>query len=403
MDTSPAQGGGTGRPAGLAGLPPASAAPRPSLADRLAPHLDKVAAVAPVAHATADWSEAHSRPADELVDALREADLFRLLVPAEMGGAGLSPWELGPIIEAMARIDGSAGWTLALGQGLLGQLVRPELYRELFADPRLTMAGSLNPANVRAVKVAGGYRFSGRGTYVSGCTHASWMVAAGVVVENDVTVRSADGAPVIRAGVLPMSQCVIRETWNVLGMRGTGSHDVEFSDILVQDDLTFPQADALANLGASLAPVALGVARHALDAIVALASTKTPTGGRALLRDRATAQAQIGEAEGYLQAARSLFYETAAEAEVRRCARRAPTDAERARMRLGSVMAAQHSARAVDLVYEAAGLTSAANDCAIGRCWRDAHTLRQHITLATTRFEVVGRVCLGLPAGSPLI
>jgi alkylation response protein AidB-like acyl-CoA dehydrogenase len=375
---------------------------RTSFADRVAPLLEKVAAVAPIARASADWSEANSRPADDFVDALRKAGLFRLLVPKEMGGAALSQWELGPIIEAMARIDGSAGWTLALGQGLLGQLVKPEVFREVFSDPNLTMAGSLNPAHVRAVKAEGGYRYSGRGTYVSGCTHASWMMAAGVVVEDGAT-KIADGAPVIRAGVLPMKDCVIRETWNVLGMRGTGSHDVEFNDIFVPDNLTFPQADALANLGASLSPVALGVARHALDAFVELASAKKPTGARDLLRERVTAQAQLGEAEGYLQAARSFFYETVEEAEARRSAGRAPTEPERARMRLGSVMAAQLSARAVDLIYEAAGLTSAANDSAIGRCWRDVHVLRQHITLATTRFEVIGRVCLGMPPGSPLI
>jgi indole-3-acetate monooxygenase len=375
---------------------------RRSLTDRLAPHLEKVAAVAPIADATADWSEANSRPADALVDALREAGLFRLLVPKEMGGAALSQWELGPIIEAMARIDGSAGWTLALGQGLLGQLVKPAVFREIFSDPNLTMAGSLNPAHVRAIKVEGGYRYSGRGTYVSGCTHASWMMAAGVVVEDGAT-KTADGAPVIRAGVLPMKDCVIHETWNVLGMRGTGSHDVEFNDIFVPDDLTLPHANALANLGASLSPVALGVARHALDAFVELASAKKPTGARDLLRERVTAQAQLGEAEGHLQAARSFFYETVEEAEARRSAGQAPTDAERARMRLGSVMAAQLSAKAVDLIYEAAGLTSAANDCAIGRCWRDVHVLRQHITLATTRYEVIGRVCLGMAPGSPLI
>jgi alkylation response protein AidB-like acyl-CoA dehydrogenase len=126
-------------------------------------------------------------------------------------------------------------------------------------------------------------------------------------------------------------------------------------------------------------------------------------GGRALLRDRVTAQAQLGEAEGIWQAARALFYETAAEAEARRCAQRAPTDAERARLRLGSVMAAQLSARAVDLVYDAAGLTAGSADCAIERCWRDVHVTRQHITLATTRYEVVGRVYLGLPPGSALI
>jgi hypothetical protein len=72
-------------------------------------------------------------------------------------------------------------------------------------------------------------------------------------------------------------------------------------------------------------------------------------------------------------------------------------------MRLGSVMAAQLSAQAVDLIYDAAGLTAASVDCAIERCWRDVHVARQHITLATTRFEVVGRVYLGMPAASPLI
>ncbi len=373
-----------------------------SLAERVGPHLAKVAAVAPIARATADWSEANSRPADELVDALKKADLFRLMVPKELGGAALSPWELGPVIEAMARVDGSAGWTLGLGQGVLGQLVSPQVFRELFSDPQLTMAGSLNPAHVRADKVDGGYRFSGRGTYVSGCTHAAWMVAAGTVFV-DGERQVVDGAPIIRAGVLPMRDCQIQETWNMLGMRGTGSHDVAFDNLFVRDELTFLQADALANLGAALAPVALGVARHALDAFTELASTKKPTGSRDLLRDRVTAQAQIGEAEGYLQAARSLFYETAAEAEARRVAGRRPTEAERARVRLGSVMAAQLSAKAVDLVYDAAGLTAAASDGAIGRCWRDVHTLRQHITLATTRFEVVGRISLGLPAGSPLI
>jgi len=373
-----------------------------TLSDRVSPYLDRVAAVAPIVRATAEWSEKHSRPASELIEALRDADLFRLLVPKSLGGAELSPWELGPIIEAMSRIDGSAGWTLALAQGLLGQLVKPELFRELFSDPRITMAGSLNPVHVRAVKVEGGYRYSGKGTYVSGCTHAAWMVAAGLVVENG-NPKFVDGVPTIRAGVLPMRDCRILETWNMSGMRGTGSHDVEFDDIFVPDDLTFTQSDALANLGASLAPVALGVARHALDAFVELASTKVPTGARALLRERVSAQAQLGEAEGYLQAARSLFYESAAEADARRAAKRTPTDTERARMRLGSMMAAQHSAHAVDLVYDAAGLTAGANDSAINRCWRDIHAIRQHVTLATTRYEVVGRICLGLPAGSPLI
>ena len=66
-------------------------------------------------------------------------------------------------------------------------------------------------------------------------------------------------------------------------------------------------------------------------------------------------------------------------------------------------MAAQLSAQTVDLIYDASGLTAGSIDCAIERCWRDVNVARQHITLATTRFEVVGRVYLGMPAGSPII
>ncbi len=268
-------------------------------ADRVAPYVERVQSIAPVARQYADWAEQNARPANEFVEALRDADLFRLLVPRNMGGAGLSPWQLGPVIEALARVDGSAGWTMALGQGLLGQLVKPELFSELFGNPRLTMAGSLNPISVRAVRVDGGYTYSGKGTYVSGCTHAAWMAAAGLVVESGAP-QFVDGAPVIKVGVLPMHACRIQETWRVSGMRGTGSHDVEFNDVFVPDDLTFTQADALANLGASLAPVSLGIAQHAIDAFIELASAKVPLGSRALLRDRVTAQAQLGQAEGLL-------------------------------------------------------------------------------------------------------
>ena len=109
--------------------------------DRVSSHLQRIDAVAPVARQYADWAEQHARPANEFVEALRDAQLFRLLVPESLGGAGLSPWEIGPIIEALARVDGSAGWTMALGQGALGALVQPDLYRELFGDPRRRWRG----------------------------------------------------------------------------------------------------------------------------------------------------------------------------------------------------------------------------------------------------------------------
>jgi alkylation response protein AidB-like acyl-CoA dehydrogenase len=228
------------------------------------------------------------------------------------------------------------------------------------------------------------------------------MVAAGLVTEAGEP-KFIDEAPVIKAGVLPMSECEIQDTWNMTGMRGTGSHDVAFSSVLVPDELTFEMGEALANLGALLAPVSLGIAQHAIDAFVELATVKVPTGSRELLRDRVTAQAQLGKAQGFVQAARSFHYDTSAEGAAWHRSPDEPSDEDRARLRLGSVMAAQLSAQAVDLLYDAAGLTAGSVDCPIERCWRDVHVARQHIALASTRFEVVGRVCLGMPPGSPLI
>jgi indole-3-acetate monooxygenase len=198
----------------------------------IARYLELVDDVAPVARQFADWSERHARPADEFVDALRDSGLLRMQVPEHLGGGGLSPWVVGPVFEAMSRVDGSAGWTLALAQGGLAHLLAPDAYARLFGDPRVTMAGSLNPVHARAVRVDGGYRYSGKGTYVSGCTHATWLVAAALVVEAG-RPAIVDGAPVIKAGVLPMRDCRIQDTWKVSGMRGTGSHDVEFDDVFV--------------------------------------------------------------------------------------------------------------------------------------------------------------------------
>ena len=153
--------------------------PLPQIAD----YLGRVERVAPVARAHADWSEQNARPAEAFVDALRTSGLLRMLVPSDVGGGELSPWVIGPVLEAMSRVDGSAGWTLALSQGLLTQFLPKSRYREMFGDGRATVAGSLNPVGARAEVVDGGYRYSGKGTYVSGCTHARWMMAAAIVTE----------------------------------------------------------------------------------------------------------------------------------------------------------------------------------------------------------------------------
>jgi len=210
--------------------------------------VEKVAAIAPLVRAQAAEAEHNSRPTDMLVDALHEAGLFNLTLPPESGGAGISSWEIAPIIEALARVDGSAGWTMALGQSLLLSRLPPQAAQKLQSEDRLLLAGSLNPLQGRVKRIEGGYHFHGTGTYVSNGTHATHIMLAGLVVDDDGRPNHDSHRPRDPRWHPSALGGEILDTWAMAGMRGTGSHDVKF-DGVVNEDLTMPLGDALANLG----------------------------------------------------------------------------------------------------------------------------------------------------------
>ena len=358
-------------------------------------YLERIESMAGLVRQFAGQAERECRPAQEVVDAASERGLFRLMMPPAMGGAGFTREDIAPILEAMSRIDGSAGWMLAIGQDRMTGKLPLEEYEVLYRDPSHRMAGSLNPFRVRAVRTEGGFIFSGIAPYVSGCTYSTWLSTAAVYIDGE----ERKGV----TGILPMSECRVIETWSVVGLRGTGSHDVEFKDVFVPDRLIASAGDALGDLSDSLTPVALGIARHALDTFADLAQAKVPTTTRNTLRERPMAQAQYGEAVGLLSAAGAVYRESLQAARQIASAGEPPTVVQKAEMRLAAVTAAQLSARCVDLVFDAAGLTGPSQKCDIERCWRDIHTLRQHVLLSTPRYELVGRILLGLESNSPII
>lgn len=152
-----------------------------------------------------------------------------------------------------------------------------------------------------------------------------------------------------------------------------------------------------------LASIVLGIARHALDALKEVARAKVPAASRSLLRDRPVAQTQYAQGEGLLQAARACFYEYNDDIWRRGEIGDSFSIEDRARARLAIVTAVKLALQAIDIVADLGGMNSAQTSCAIERCWRDAHTASQHVLMNSTRFEVVGRVLLGLDPGSPVI
>ena len=354
----------------------------------------------------------------EVADALHRAGMFRIFLPRSMGGGELTIPDSLRLIEEIARIDASVGWNLAICSAgpLFGQCLSRDVYEKIYGDPRGVIAGSLNPMTSQATAVEGGWRFSGKATYASGSGHATYLVAAAVVVR-DGTPQIVDGFPMLRAGLFPIEHAKILNTWSTAGMRGTGSNDCVFKDVFVPDDFTFDWLNAKSawqggafdhiplplQIAGGLAAVVLGTARHALDALNEIAQVKVPIGTRGTLRERPIAQTQFAQAEGLLRAARAYFCQSHDEVWLKGEAGESFSLQDRAQMRLGNVTAVKLALQTVDLVADAAGMNSAQTSSPIERCWRDVHTASQHVLLNTARFEIVGRVLFGLDPGSPVI
>jgi len=388
------------------------------LSERAQPYFDKVQKLAPIIREHADRAEREAQMPREVAEALHEAGMFRILLPRKMGGGELTIPDTLRLFEEVSRIDASAGWNLAICAGgpIFGHYISREAFEKIYGDPRGVSAGSLNPMTSRATAVEGGWRFSGKATNASGSGHASYLMAAAMVLR-DGAPQIVDGFPKLRAGFFPMKHAKILNTWSTTGMRGTGSNDCVFEDVFVPNEFTFDWLNAqptrqrgpFANIplqlqmAGALVSVVLGTARHALDALNEIAQAKVPVATRALLRERPIAQTQFAQAEGLLNAARAYFYQCNDEVWRKGEAGESFTVQDRAQVRLAVVTAAKLAVQAVDLVADAAGMSSAQTSCPIERCWRDVHTATQHVLMNTARFEVVGRVLFGLDPGSPVI
>ncbi len=388
------------------------------LSEGLKPYFDKVQQLAPVIREHADRAERDAQILREVADAFHEAGMFRVLLPHELSGGALTIPETLRLVEEVSRIDASVGWNLAICAGgpVFAQFLSRAAYDEIFTDPRGVTCGSLNPMTSQAVPAEGGWRFSGRAANASGSAHATYLMAAALVLR-DGAPQIVDGIPLLRAGFFPIKHATILKTWATSGMRGTGSNDCVFEDVFVSNEFTFdwlnarptwqrgPFADIPLHqqMAGPLAAVVLGTARHAIDALDELARAKIPVATQATLRERPLAQIQFAQAEGLLNAARAYFYQCNDEVWRKGVARESFTVKDFAHTRLGVVTAVKLALQAVDLVADAAGMSSAQIACPIERCVRDAHTASQHVLLNTARFGVVGRVLLGLPAGSPVI
>ena len=383
--------------------PPARAAPEPDA--------DPLAAVASrteqLRAACADADAARALP-PAVTAALRDAGVFRLLAPREVGGAEADPVTFFEVVEAAARADGSVGWCVMIGgaYAALGGLLPAAGARTIFGDPTTIAAGAFRPTGV-AREVDGGYRVTGRWALASGSHHATWYVAGCTVLRDDRPVVGPAGGPLLREVFVPAARVEVIDTWESTGLRGTASHDYAVADVFVPAAHTLwfqdpPRCDRplyrmppVAMFVACIGAVPLGIARHALEAFADLAAAKATPPADGVLADRPAAQAALGRAQALVASGRAYLLEALRGLWTRVQAGHAPRLADRGVLWLAATFAAHSALDAIQLLYTAAGASAVYATSPLDRCLRDARTAVQHAGTQEINFELAGRHLLG--------
>ncbi|MBN1530905.1 MAG: acyl-CoA dehydrogenase family protein [Thermoleophilaceae bacterium] len=338
------------------------------------------------------------------MDGLRAADLFRLCVPRELGGAEAPPLELVETVEELARADASTGWCLAVTatSGLVAAYLDETAAREIYGTEGVAVGGVFAPRG-RAVGSGGRLEVTGRWAFASGSCFCDWLMGG--------CLTELDGRPAEpRLVLFPRSAVEILDTWDVSGLRGTGSNDIAVDGLSVPEERSAvvigaaPRAEGalyafplFGLLAAAIAGVTLGVARAAMDDLLELAGAKKPEGSRRLLAERSAVQAEVARAEASLRAARGLLMDTLSRAYERADSGAGVTTEDRMSLRLASTHAARGAAAVVAACYELGGGSSIYSTSPLQRRFRDVHAATQHMLVSRSTLELTGRLLLGMP------
>lgn len=334
----------------------------------------------------------------ESVDELVGAGVARMLVPAEHGGLDLRIRDAVDTVAAIAYGCASTGWISWLMVHVPHVIATfpAEAQQAVWADgPDVVTAGSHLGMTVQPVP--GGYRISGRGAFTSGVNHADWIYVGGME-------HAEAGPPQLRYFLLQKGQYTIADTWDTVGMRGTGSNTVVAEDVFVPGAFTLAHSDAREGTGPGAALNAnpalrlpwvatgalgfiatmLGAAQAAFDDVTAsLAGKKTPGGARTA--DSQALQVDVGLVSAKLAAARTLLQGVADRAD----AGGEFSLPERSALTRTGAYIATLVLESVDKLLELAGTSGFGSAAVVQQSWRDLHFAASHISL--NRRDIYGR------------
>jgi indole-3-acetate monooxygenase len=388
------------------------------------PVVQAAAALQPVLRDYHEETEREQRIPKPLVEQLRAAGVYRMVIPRSLGGLQLDPLTYLRVVELLSEASGSVGWNVC--NNSIAQLVTLGLsddgVHEIHGSGPSIVAGTAVQGGGQAVPVDGGYRVNGHWTFGTGCQESAWMLGSFQILDDvGQPRRRPDGGSLYWRGLFPRAEAqVIPDTWDVAGLRGTGSFDWMVKDVFLPERRTMVHAGvpldnqwsrwpgityalpSQAWVGPHHSAVITGIARAGIDALVELAREKTPRGRTGMLCENPQVQDAVARADAILNAGRiyrgamitELWNTIAAGGET--------TLEQRARCRLASTHAADCAREAMDLVYRHGGSTSFKCETRLAECWRDLHVVGQTATVAPEWYPIGGRALLGMDPGPRL-
>lgn len=339
----------------------------------------------------------------DIIDKLKKLGVYRALVPKRFGGNEWSPKQFCELIEQLSKADGSVGWVASFGMSpaYLGSLPEDTL-KTLYKDsPDIVFAGGIfppQPAEItdEGVVVRGRWKFS------SGCMGAD-IVGVGISPQKD---NEAQGLP--RMAVMPANQAKVDMTWDTVGLKGTGSHDLVVDNVLVGKEWTFIRGEpsklpepffkypSLSLATQVLTVVGIGVAAAALDEFKQLAPGKASITGGAEIANRPVTQYEFAQSDAEFKAARNWFYDTMDIVWKEVVAGRTPSVEQVSDMRLACTHAARVCARVARKMQMLAGMTAIYSNNVFSRFVNDTNVVTQHAFMGDATLQNAGLVSFGL-------
>jgi alkylation response protein AidB-like acyl-CoA dehydrogenase len=353
----------------------------------------------------------------DAVAILRSLGLFWLKTPPELGGTPLSPVEFSDVIEELAYVDTSTAWAAMIGagcNGLAGGWLPEEGAQRIFGTGpdhvRPVVAGQLAPRGT-AHPVRGGYLVSGRWAFSSGIVHADWLIGAFKPDGDADSSSGGDGAADTGFGrmvvfLVPKAQAEVIDNWHVAGLQGTGSLDFSVDGIFVPTEMTYDlgtpavRGGDLFRLGMpafvsnEVPPLAIGLARRALDDMTELATHTARFPSGPTVSERPVFHKELGIADTRIRAARAIHREAMAAAWASAVEGNVPGEELQLAVTTASVFAVETCADVVNDLFRYGGGRALALSNPMQRHLRNALAARQHLALSEEHYEAAGRYLL---------